>query len=150
MKILVENYEEQLAAIIPATTTQQEIGMKLGQSFGEIMMYLGQNGENPIGAPFVAYYNLDPANLQVEFGVPVSKELTETDTIKFKKVPAGKVVTCMHKGSYANLGKTYEAMTAYMQKENIEPSMLAYEYYLNNVAEVPEEELLTKVVFYAK
>lgn len=37
-----------------------------------------------------------------------------------------------------------------MQKEQIEPSMLVYEYYLNNAAEVPEDELLTKVVFYTK
>lgn len=39
MEIKVENLNEQLAALIPATTNQQEIGMKLGQSFGEIAQY---------------------------------------------------------------------------------------------------------------
>ena len=150
MEIKVENLNEQLAAVIPATTTQQELGIKLGQSFGEIMQFLGQNGQQPVGAPFVAYYNLDPSNLQVEFGFPIAAELSESGDVKIKKVPGGKIVTAIHKGSYAKLGETYQVLTEYMKQEKIEPAMLAYEYYLNNVAEVPEDELLTKIVFYTK
>ena len=150
MEILVEQLEEQLVAVISTTTSQQEIGTKVGENFGKIIQYLGKQQQNPIGAPFVAYYSLDPENLQVDFGFPVAEALPETNIIKLKKTPAGKVVTCIHKGSYTTLGETYETMTTYMQKENIEPTMIAYEYYLNNVTEVPEEALLTKVVLYTK
>ena len=38
----------------------------------EIAQYLAEQSEQPAGAPFVAYYNMDMQNLDVEIGFPVT------------------------------------------------------------------------------
>jgi len=48
---------------------------------------------------------------------------------------------------YHILGAAYNEMTDWMQKNQCIPTGVAYEFYLNSPEEVPESELLTKIMF---
>ena len=53
----------------------QDLPQVFGEGYGAIAQYLGELGEQPIGPPFAAYYNMDMDNLDVEFGFPVARPL---------------------------------------------------------------------------
>jgi effector-binding domain-containing protein len=84
----------------------------LGQTFGAIMQYLGELGEQPVGAPFVAYYNMDMQNLDIEIGFPVSRPLPDRGELKCGALPAGKIATTLHLGPYDSIAPGGEVMAA--------------------------------------
>ena len=45
------------------------------------------------------------------------------------------------------MGPTYEAMAKWMNDNGHQPTGVVYEFYNNSPMEVPESELLTKIVF---
>ena len=148
MEIKVEKINEQPAVLIHAVVAQEKLPMLMQESMGKLAQYLAENKQQPAGAPFIAYYNLDPAGLEIEIGFPVSTELEGKGDIQCKNILAGNAVTCTHKGSYAKLADTYNEMSAFIEKEKLNAKYIAYEYYFNSLGEVSEDELLTKVVLY--
>jgi effector-binding domain-containing protein len=79
--------------------------------------------------------------------VPVSEPLPEQGEFYMSKTCEGKAVTAMHKGAYKDIEKTYAPMMQYLAENKLESTGVYYDYYLNNPADTPESELLTKVVF---
>lgn len=128
-------------------TSVANLPQELGKAYNSIMAYLGETGERPADAAFAAYYNMDMENLDVEMGFPVAKELAGKGEIVASQVPAGKKATCMYQGAYREMGSTYEAMTKWMIDNGHQPTGIVYEFYYNSPMEVPESELLTKIVF---
>jgi effector-binding domain-containing protein len=110
------------------------------------MQFIGELGENPVGEPFVAYYNMDMQDLDIEVGFPVSRILPERGAIKANEIPSGDFASYLYIGPYADCGPAYEKLTAFVKEKGYEPSGVAYEYYLNNPAETGEEPK-TLIVF---
>lgn len=147
-QILDQN--EQPVLSIRVRTSVANLPKEIGKAYGAIGAYLEELGEAPADAPFTAYYNMDMDNLDVEMGFPVSKPLTGKGEIKASCVPAGKQASCMYKGTYEKMAPTYEALTAWVAEKGMEPTGIVYEYYYNAPGEVPDDELLTKIVFLLK
>jgi len=148
------SYEFQLSEVkaqpvlsIRTTTSVGSLPQEIGKAYGEIMRYLQELGEAPADAPYVAYYNMDMENLDVEMGFPVAKKLSAKNSIQYNEIPAGKQVSCMYKGSYKDLAGPYDAMNQWMTEKGYVPTGIVYEFYYNSPGEVPESELLTKIVF---
>ena len=51
------------------------------------------------------------------------------------------------KGPYKEMEPVYNAMMQWIQENGYTPTGTAYEFYYNSPLEVPESELLTKIVF---
>ena len=118
-----------------------------GKAFGGVMAYLGEIGEAPTGMPFGAYYNLDMNALEVEAGFPVAHKLPDRGEIQCKEIPAGKFISTIHRGAYDTMAPAYEAMTEWARTNHLEPSGVAYEYYLNDPSEDPSIVAETEVRF---
>ena len=52
----------------------------------------------------------------------------------------------MYKGAYSGMEKPYAYMAEWIEKNGYKASGIAYEYYYNSPQEVPESELLTRIV----
>ena len=124
----------------------QNLPQLFGQTYGALMQYLGEMGEQPAGEPFAAYYNLDMQDLDVEIGFPVAKPLPNRGNIKSGALPAGQFASTMHIGPYDTLGGAYEALTQYVKANGYEPTGVAYEFYFSG-PETPLEEIRTQIVF---
>lgn len=120
---------------------------ELGKTYGAIIQYLNEIGEKPVNAAFAAYYNMDMNDLDVEMGFPVLKPLAGKGEIKSGKIPAGKCVSYVHKGSYSQMEPAYNALMQWISKNGYTPTGVVYEFYYNSPTEVPENELVTKIVF---
>jgi effector-binding domain-containing protein len=125
----------------------QGLPQVLGVSLGAIAQYLGSLGENPAGAPFVAYYNMDMQNLDIEIGFPVSHPLAGQGNIQSTQIFGGKVATCLHVGPYSDIRPAYDALTQFIKEKGAEVTGVAYEFYLNDPQTVPPSELQTQIYF---
>lgn len=132
---------------IRMTVSVQELPARLGASYGAIGQYLGMMGQAPVGAPFVAYYNMDMQALDVEIGMPVAKSLPGKDNIQAGEMPAGKYATCIHTGPYDASEPAYTALTQFVMENGYKATGVAYEAYLNDPSNTPPEALMTQILF---
>ncbi|MFX1451627.1 MAG: GyrI-like domain-containing protein, partial [Promethearchaeota archaeon] len=106
-KCEVKEKATQPTLTIRKKTSVQNISQVLGKAFGEIIMHIMGSGQQPSGPPFVAYYNMDMQNLDIEIGFPVSKKLSSKGDIKANEIPGGKFAICLHKGPYDKIAPAY-------------------------------------------
>lgn len=141
---------ERHALVVRTRTPVEKLPQAIGGSYQKIGSLMGKYGEQPIDVPYVAYYNMDMQDLDVEIGFIFSKPLEGEDDVKAVIYPAGEVATCMHKGPYASMEPTYAALSAWIKEQGLEATGVVFEYYLNDPAEVGPEEVLTRIEFVLK
>ncbi|MGV8026465.1 MAG: GyrI-like domain-containing protein [Anaerolineaceae bacterium] len=138
---------DQPVLAIRTITAVENLPAFFGEAYGSIMEYLGELGEQPVGMPFAAYYNMDMKTLDVEAGFPVARNLPAKEKIKSGKIAAGKFAITLHIGSYDSCAPAYEALTDFVKQKGYEPIGIAYEYYLNDPAEDPSIKPETEIRF---
>jgi effector-binding domain-containing protein len=136
--------------VIRTRTSVQELGQVLGEAYGAIAQYLGELGEQPAGPPFVAYYNEDMQDLDVEIGFPVARELPGRGDTQASEIPGGRLATCLYTGPYSDIGPAYEVLSQWVEENGYEPTGVAYEVYLSDPKDTPPEELQTQIAFPVK
>lgn len=144
----IEMREEKTQPVLSIRTRAavQDLPRLIAESYGKIMQYMSQIGKQPAGVPFVAYYNLDMQDLDLEIGFPVMEPLEGNDEINKSEIPAGKYVSIMYKGPYMGMEKPYADMANWIEVNGYKAKGISYEYYYNSPMEVPESELLTRIV----
>jgi effector-binding domain-containing protein len=145
-KIELIQTEDQPTLCIRATTRVQDLPPLIGKSYGQIMETAGKSGINLTGAPYVAYFNMNMEDLQVEMGFPVDKTYEAVDNVVSGVIPGGKKITTLYTGPYEQMVPAYEQLSQWAKNHNQEPTGVAYEYYLNG-PETPPEQLQTRIVF---
>lgn len=139
--------EAQNTLSVRTTSSAQNLPEVLGKHYKAIGDYLHQLNEEMSEAPFVAYYNLDMDNLDIEIGIPVSKKIPNKDEIKSNEISAGKYGSCLYTGPYNEMRPAYDALHKFIIEKEYEPTGIAYEMYLNDPAKVPPEQLQTQILF---
>jgi effector-binding domain-containing protein len=132
---------------IRTVTSVDKLPDELGRAYMAIIGHLNEIGEKPADAAFAGYFNMDMQNLDVEMGFVVAGPLPGKGDIKVGEIPAGKQVSYLFKGPYKQMVPVYNAMMQWMQENGHTPTGTAYEFYYNSPEEVPESELLTRIVF---
>jgi effector-binding domain-containing protein len=160
MKIETINKESEIAIAVKydavnfnsMASGECKTGGVVGEGYQKLMAYLAECGKQMAGVPYCKYTNgsADFMVFDIELGIPVSEVLPEKAEIYMSKTGEGKAVTAMHKGSYKEIEKTYTPMMQYLAENNMESTGVYYDYYMNNPADTPESELMTKVVFLVK
>ena len=128
-------------------TTVQDLPQTFGAAYSKIMQYMGELGETPGGAPFAAYYNMDMQDLDMEIGFPVLSVLPGRGEVQAGQIPAGKAAACLHTGPYPEIASAYNALSAWIAAQGIQPTGVAYEFYLNDPEHTPPAELQTLILF---
>lgn len=146
-QITLSEQQAQPVLCIRTTTSVAELPRALGQAYQAIAAYLAELGNKTPEAAYAAYYNMDMENLDVEMGFLVPEPLEGRGEIKASEIPAGLQVSCLYKGPYTGMKSVYQAMAQWTAEQGHTPVGTAYEIYYNSPAEVPESELLTKIIF---
>ncbi|MGD1993309.1 MAG: GyrI-like domain-containing protein [Anaerolineae bacterium] len=146
-KCKVEERSAQPTLAIRTRTSVEHLPKILGQSYGAIGQYLGELGEQPVGPPFSAYYNMDMQDLDVEIGFPVARELPGRGEIQAGEIPGGRMATCLYTGPYSEMEPAYDALTRFIEENGYQPTGVAYEVYLSDPDETPSEALQTQILF---
>lgn len=146
----LEDKPAQPTITIRTRTAVENLPQVLGQAYESIIDYLSQIGVQPSGAPYVGFFNMDMQDLDIECGLPILQPVKGNNEIKPGEIPAGKQVSCLYKGPYSQIEPAYNAIMEWVPANGYTSTGVCYEFYLNNPAETPENELLTKIIFMLK
>ena len=140
---------EPAVAIAKAAVTMEEISAVATEGLEKIVHYLNQQGVQIAGIPYLAYKNgnADFSRFDVEMGIPVEKEIPVSSGFFMSQTYEGKAVCGIHQGAYTDIEPVYMALMEYMEKNKLESTGVYYDYYVNDPADTPEKELLTRVIF---
>ena len=136
----------QPALTVRTRAAVQDLPQLFGKTYGAIMQYLGELGEQPTGMPFAAYYNMDMQNLDVEIGFPVAREIPGKGEIRAGEFPGGKLASVLHIGPYDQCAPAYDALTQWVKDHGYEATGVAYEIYFSD-PNTPPQEIKTEIVF---
>ena len=123
---------------IRTKTTMDKIAETMGMLFGELHGYLQQSGQAPAGMPFAIYHEMHGGTVDLECGMPVASPIAGTDRIRAGELPRGKAATVTHTGHYEQLRHTWEALTAWMKSEGLEPAGAPWEVYVTDPGREPD------------
>jgi effector-binding domain-containing protein len=138
--------KDQPVLSIRTRTSVQNLPPLIGQAYGKIMARMAELAVEATGNPFVAYYNLDMQDLDVELGFPVPITLEGQGEIQSGMIPGGWKATTMHIGPYQEMAPAYDTLNHFVKSQGKEPTGVAYEYYLDPPT-VPIEKTRTVIVF---
>ncbi len=131
-------------------TNLSEIGLVLGECYGQLMAYAGKNNASVTGAPFAIYltYNRETGDVKLMPGIPVAKKLPSKGEIKYQEFDPTRVVYASHFGTYPTISVTYDAIGEYLKKNKIEPAGNPWEEYVTDPGSVESEYLIETLVYF--
>ena len=133
---------------IRTKTTMDQIADTMGMLFGELHGYVQQSGQAPAGMPFAIYHEMHGGTVDLECGMPVASPLAGTDRIRAGELPCGKAATVTHTGHYDKLRHTWEALTAWMKSEGLEPAGAPWEVYVTDPGREPDPSKWRTDIFF--
>jgi len=143
----LEEKDPQPALVIHSRITGQELPAFLGEAYGKIMNFLGPQAESLAIWAFVAFYNMDMQDLEIDAGFTLVKEMAGEGEIQSSFIPGGPQISCMHYGPYEACSEAYEAMNAWISENGHQATGVAYEFYLNDPQTVSPDQIATQIVF---
>ena len=131
-------------------TPVDNLPVVLDVAYNAIEEHLAALGEEPAGPPFVGYFNMDMADLDLQIGFPVARPLPGGGDVQPDILPECHLATCLHTGPYPQMAAAYQALTEFLEQAHRTPSGVVYETYLNNPVDTPAEQLCTRIDFILK
>ena len=140
---------------IKTQSTMQNIGDDMSSDFDKIWDYMEDKKDLINGYPFSIYHKWDMVKGHVDYtcGVPVSQIPQDLPGgVITGSIPAAKVHTIEHVGHYKHLGNAWTTQHGMMRNKEFKPirGIHPFETYVNDPAEVAEEDLITQVHFACK
>lgn len=146
-EITVKNLDSCQALVIKADIPTSQVGPKMGEIYGKIFAYAGEQQIELAGPPFAVYWKFDPqGNTVFEAGIPVGKGVTGNEEIEYKEYPSVKVVSMLYTGAYEKMEPAYLKMMDYIKNNNLKDKGVSWEVYLTDPAEEPDPEKYQTVI----
>ena len=128
---------------VERTTPMAEIAGAMESGFGEVFGTIGAKGITPRSMPMSIYFEMsDPLTFRI--GVMVSAKDAVASGLATDTLPE-EAITTTHRGSYASLGATHQALWKHMESEGIQPAMPVWEVYVDDPGETAEADLRTEI-----
>ncbi|NNF32493.1 MAG: hypothetical protein HKN68_00180 [Saprospiraceae bacterium] len=140
---------------IKSDSSMDDIGKDMSSDFEKLWAYMDDKKDLINGLPFSIYHKWDMVKGGVSYtsGVPVSKVPDDLpDGMISGSIPTTKVHIIEHVGSYRHLGNAWTTQHTMMRSKEFKAvkSIHPFELYVNDPSEVPEDELITQVLFACK
>lgn len=127
------------------------IAAAMGKAYFQILNFIDRNDLADAGAPLSITRNFSGSELAFDAAIPVRglNDSTPRNTIgvKIGQTYAGPVIRVRHVGSYRLLATTHRKISAYLAALGISRNGAAWESYVSDPGNVPENELLTYVYY---
>jgi len=136
---IVEFKERAVLSVIDSCNWS-DIGIKMGQMFGDIMALQNSLKYQQTGAPLSLYHKWDEFNQFTVFEncIPVDKEVAGKGRVQYKVLPTMKTVMGTHLGSYEETMYMYVAMDEYIRDFGLEQVGGPIEEYITDPMTEPD------------
>jgi effector-binding domain-containing protein len=145
----IEERAEQPYMGIRTVTPWQQLPVVIPRSIGEVFDFLGEQGLEPRGAPFIRYHVIDmEGELDIEVGWPVAQPVSGNSRVQPGSFPAGRYASLVHTGPYDQLVQANAALLDWIARAGAKVDQSPtprgdafgsrYESYLSEPDEKPE------------
>lgn len=124
---------------IRATIAMAGLPQFFAAAFAELEGWIrSQAGESAFdGPPFARYYSVDPAAVDVEVIVPLSRSFGGSGRIHPVLLAGGDAIQVLHVGAYDGMVPAYEAIAAWLRDNRKSAKEPPREVYLTDPASEP-------------
>lgn len=105
------------------------LSKRLAVIFPEFVTDRNDHEVRTAGGPFTYDHAMKDGVLDVEAGLPAASAIEDSERIRASTLPAGPAVTAWHVGSHHELGRTYDAVEAWMKANGHVPGKVFWEVY---------------------
>lgn len=119
----------------------------LVDSYKSLKAYLDKQGVKPAGPAMTIYTETDDKGFEFHAAVPVDevpKDPPKGD-ISVGEAPAGRALKFVHRGSYDALDSTYEAITNFLDKRQLDAKDQFIEEYVSDILSTPPDNLVVNI-----
>ena len=127
---------------------------QVGQMIRSLLQFGAENDAQLQGPPIFICHEAGKAktvqpdkedNADLQVVIPVAGKVKETDEIKCYELPGAVMAKIIHKGHYKGCLMAYKELFSWIERNGKQAVGPAREVYLNNLREVPAEELVTEI-----
>lgn len=120
--------------------------------YDEIYAIVEKHGIATDGVPSAIYYSIDEINQETDLAaaVPVKGKLPTLRDFEIIKMPATKIITTTHYGSYESMSPAYLAMDRYMEAHDLNRELIIEEYFSDPAVEKDTAKWMTRINFTIK
>ena len=115
--VVIETLKERPIASIRVTIPEDQISSQLAVILPEVWGHLTKVGAAMDGPPLTRVWEHKDGEIDLEAGIPVKKAIEATDRILASTLPAGRVATTWHIGSYHELERTYTRLERWIDEQ---------------------------------
>lgn len=139
-------------AAIRIDLDQREIATKTPPLIGEILDWVGRNGEQA-GPAFFNYVRMQGMAMSIDVGVPTSALLPGDGRVRTGMLPGGRYGTVTFTGHYNEIRSAHEALHAWLGGQAVPPQppgsdMTLIEFYETDPAVVTDpRQWVTRIEF---
>ena len=128
-----------------STMAPDDIGKAMGEAFGALGKYIGENQVAVAGPALAIYHDYSEQGVTMDIGFPVAAGAEAGGEIQLGETPGGKALKAVHIGPYDTLRNTYDALGDHMKENGIATPPLSWEVYVSDPATTPPAELVTEI-----
>ncbi len=123
-----------------------------GEQYGAIYGALGKMGIAATHAPYAFYYSVDEANKVTELAAAVQVDDADVSLPGFETVtlPAAKVITTRHTGSYETMRPAYQELDDYAREKGLQKGLVMEQYLSDPTVEKDPSNWKTDIFFLVK
>jgi effector-binding domain-containing protein len=119
----------------------------LTEAFKKVGAYLDKTGLKPAGPAMTIYTSTTNTDFKFQAALPLAappKAPADRD-IQVGESPAGRALKFVHRGTFRDLGQTYEAIANYFDAKGLDIKGILIEEYVTDLASAPETKLVVNV-----
>lgn len=163
IEVSIEELPINKAVTINSVCKTMKMPKIMSESFSRLQKHLDSFGLGYAYYPFARYENFEWKELSnqgflkifidifkkkwiFQNGLPLELDIKEDNDIKMSKYKKVKVITCIHKGAYHTVGKTYKELYRWSVENGYEVENISYEFYLNDPRVTSKRDLETKLM----
>jgi effector-binding domain-containing protein len=140
--------QEQLLATYKSTTDTKHISADIGKSYQKIGEFMGKNKLEIAGPVLAIYHSFSPEKIEIECGIPISKEVKAEGDVNVIKLPAGNAVVGHYYGAYDRMEGAYTSIKNYIKEQNKKITGAPREVYVTDPGvEKDTARWLTEIYF---
>lgn len=140
-EILEANLPATPAVSIRAEVPTADLAAFFTAAFAELAEAIRTGGAERAGPPFIRYYSVSRATVDLEAVMPCSEAVLSTGRVHPIQLEASPAAVVRHAGGYDVMKPAYDAITQWLRDNGKEPREAPREVYVTSPAEVsnPEE-----------
>ena len=126
--------------------TMENIGPKMGEFYGQIMMFIEENQLKMTKYPIAVWHSYSDTDNDMECAVFVEGDVEGTDLIKSSKSYAGKVVVLDYYGAYDASPDGWQKIEEFIAAGSLEKNGIPWDEYITDpMIETDTSKWLTRL-----